>query len=100
MERLLTFQQTGGVDVALLDEIIKKMNTGNQVEVRHSHHLHLVHHKFQFTFSILQRQQAQAVLTSFQDHADAWVTADKILEGSNVIETKYFALQVRNPPHT
>lgn len=72
MERLLTFQQTG-LDVALLDEIVSCLKAAKSpAELAH----------------------AQAILTQFQDHPDAWTTVDRVLETSHVIETKYYALQV------
>jgi exportin-1 len=37
---------------------------------------------------------AQKVLTQYQEHADAWMRVDTILEYSKNQNTKYFALQI------
>jgi len=43
---------------------------------------------------IPQQQQAQTVLTQFQDHPDAWQRVPEILERSGNTQTKYVALQI------
>lgn len=43
---------------------------------------------------VLQQQQAQTVLTQFQDHTDAWQRVPAILEQSTSPQTKYIALQI------
>eukprot|EP00301_Raphidiophrys_heterophryoidea_P005279 c12235_g1_i1.p1 GENE.c12235_g1_i1~~c12235_g1_i1.p1 ORF type:complete len:135 (-),score=36.17 c12235_g1_i1:761-1165(-) len=72
MEGLLEFQS--GFDpqkVRLLDEIVGAVSGDPQ-----------------------RSKDAQAILTQFQDHPDAWTTVDKILDNSLSPETKFFALQV------
>eukprot|EP00667_Euglena_gracilis_P000862 EG_transcript_863 len=39
-------------------------------------------------------KQAQAVLTKFQEHPEAWTRVDKVLETSQNPHSKYFALQI------
>lgn len=41
-----------------------------------------------------QQAQAQTVLTTFQDHPDAWQKVPEILERSTSPQTKYIALQI------
>jgi exportin-1 len=41
-----------------------------------------------------QREQAQKVLTQFQEHPQAWTRVDAILEYSSSQPTKYFALSI------
>ncbi|KAI9179359.1 Karyopherin transporter [Blastocladiella emersonii ATCC 22665] len=41
-----------------------------------------------------EQQQAQQLLTAFQEHPDAWTRADAILEQSAVMQSKYIALQI------
>lgn len=43
---------------------------------------------------VKQQQQAQTVLTQFQDHPDAWQRVPEILERSSNTQTKYVALQI------
>ncbi|KAK7204456.1 CRM1 C terminal-domain-containing protein [Myxozyma melibiosi] len=70
MEAILNFDQP--VDIDLLDKVVAAFFTGPPD---------------------LQKQ-AQAVLTQFQDHPDAWQRADQILQQSNNPQTKYIALSV------
>uniref|UniRef100_A0A6Q2YBL1 Exportin-1 n=1 Tax=Esox lucius TaxID=8010 RepID=A0A6Q2YBL1_ESOLU len=41
-----------------------------------------------------QQRMAQEVLTSLKDHPDAWTRVDTILEFSQNMKTKYYALQI------
>ncbi|CCJ30919.1 unnamed protein product [Pneumocystis jirovecii] len=64
MEDILNFDQD--FNVALLDRIVHTFYQGSGAE----------------------QQQAQRVLTQFQEHPDAWMRVDTILEKSNVLQTK------------
>ncbi|EPZ34328.1 hypothetical protein ROZALSC1DRAFT_26468 [Rozella allomycis CSF55] len=70
MEQILNFQQN--LDIDLLDRVVMTFYTGVGAE----------------------RAQAQAVLTQFQDHPDAWQRVDSILEQSKSDNTKYIALSI------
>ncbi|GAA5877818.1 hypothetical protein JCM16303_000249 [Sporobolomyces ruberrimus] len=70
MEAILDFSQP--LDVVLLDQVAQVFLTGSGA----------------------QQQQAQTVLTQFQDHPDAWQRVPEILERSGNMQTKYVALQV------
>uniref|UniRef100_A0A8C1B4C4 Exportin 1 n=1 Tax=Cyprinus carpio carpio TaxID=630221 RepID=A0A8C1B4C4_CYPCA len=41
-----------------------------------------------------QQRLAQEVLTNLKDHPDAWTRVDTILEFSQNMKTKYYALQI------
>ncbi|ORE03750.1 nuclear export factor CRM1 [Rhizopus microsporus var. microsporus] len=69
-ESILDFNKE--LDIALLDQVVLTFYTG----------------------SGSNQQMAQQLLTQFQDHVDAWTRADKILEHSNVPQTKFIALQI------
>ncbi|KAI8371079.1 nuclear export factor CRM1 [Blakeslea trispora] len=60
------------LDVAMLDQVVMTFFTGTGNE----------------------QQAAQKLLTQFQDHEEAWIRVDSILEKSNVPQTKFIALQV------
>ncbi|GAA5969817.1 hypothetical protein JCM3765_002195 [Sporobolomyces pararoseus] len=70
MEAILDFSQP--LDVTLLDQVAQVFLTGSGA----------------------QQQQAQTVLTQFQDHPDAWQRVPEILERSGNTQTKYVALQI------
>ncbi|GAA5905628.1 exportin CRM1 [Sporobolomyces salmoneus] len=70
MEAILDFSQP--LDVTLLDQVAQVFLTGSGA----------------------QQQQAQTVLTQFQDHPDAWQRVPEILERSSNTQTKYVALQI------
>ncbi|KAG4303446.1 hypothetical protein PCK1_000410 [Pneumocystis canis] len=70
MEDILNFDQE--FNVALLDHIVHTFYQG----------------------SGLEQQQAQRVLTQFQEHPDAWMRVDTILEKSSVPQTKHIALSI------
>ncbi|ODQ63898.1 hypothetical protein NADFUDRAFT_52886 [Nadsonia fulvescens var. elongata DSM 6958] len=72
MEAILNFQID--FDVALFDKVVASFYKG--------------------TGSPAERQQAQQVLTRFQEHPDAWQRADKILQTSTDSQSKYIALSV------
>ncbi|GAA5831610.1 hypothetical protein JCM3766R1_004951 [Sporobolomyces carnicolor] len=67
---ILDFSQP--LDVTLLDQVAQVFLTGAGA----------------------QQQQAQTVLTQFQDHPDAWQRVPEILERSSNTQTKYVALQI------
>ncbi|ORZ36332.1 CRM1 C terminal-domain-containing protein [Catenaria anguillulae PL171] len=60
------------LDVALLDQVVTTFYSSHGV----------------------QQQQAQQLLTQFQDHPDSWTRADKILDESRVMQSKYLALTI------
>jgi exportin-1 len=68
--KLLDFSQK--MDMTLLDQVVDVMNksTGEM------------------------QAQASRILTELKDHPDAWTRVDAILEFSQSMATKYFALQV------
>ena len=70
MEKLLDFSDP--IDVNLLDKIVACLYSGSPQE----------------------RDAAQQIMTKFQQHPDAWLRADAILEKSSNMSSKYFALQV------
>lgn len=41
-----------------------------------------------------QQRVAQDILTNLKEHPEAWTRVDTILEYSNNLQTKYFALQI------
>ena len=59
--------------IALLDQVVHRMHTSAEPA----------------------RGQADQLLTAFREHADAWTRVDGILETSQSVETKFYALQVR-----
>eukprot|EP00993_Chasmostoma_nieuportense_P007598 NODE_86_length_3321_cov_122.116468_g80_i0.p1 GENE.NODE_86_length_3321_cov_122.116468_g80_i0~~NODE_86_length_3321_cov_122.116468_g80_i0.p1 ORF type:complete len:1072 (-),score=349.09 NODE_86_length_3321_cov_122.116468_g80_i0:63-3278(-) len=70
MDAILNFSVP--LDVSFLDRVINVMSSGSADEIK----------------------QAQAILTQFQEHPEAWQRVDKILETSQSVHTKYFALQI------
>ena len=44
--------------------------------------------------SHIQQRVAQEVLTTLKEHPDAWTRVDTILEFSQNLQTKYYALQI------
>jgi hypothetical protein len=68
--RLLDFSQP--IDVPLLDSVVTAFFGGAGA----------------------QRDEAQKVLTQFQQHPDSWSRVDSILEYSQNPNTKYLALQI------
>jgi len=70
MEKLLNFAEP--IDVNLLDTIVNTVFTGDAQ----------------------QRALAQNVLSQFQEHPDAWMRVDTILEYSRNYNTKFVALQI------
>lgn len=70
MEEILNFEQE--FNVGLLDRIVHTFYQGSGSE----------------------QQQAQRILTQFQEHPDAWMRVDTILEKSNVLQTKHIALSI------
>ncbi|GAA5997714.1 hypothetical protein JCM5350_008026 [Sporobolomyces pararoseus] len=70
LQAILDFSQP--LDVTLLDQVAQVFLTGSGA----------------------QQQQAQTVLTQFQDHPDAWQRVPEILERSGNTQTKYVALQI------
>ena len=51
-------------------------------------------HMYSHTCSHLQQKIAEQILTQFKDSQEVWTQVDGILELSNNLNTKYFALQV------
>ena len=47
-----------------------------------------------FHVSLFQQRVAQEVLTTLKEHPDAWTRVDTILEFSQNLQTKYYALQI------
>lgn len=72
MERILDFSQE--LDVPTLDQVVQVM----------------------YTTSGAQQQEAQKVLTQFQEHPEAWQRVPGILETATNIQSKYLALQIMN----
>lgn len=70
MESILAFDRE--LDISLLDRVVETFYAGKGTE----------------------QAQAQAVLTQFQEHPDAWSRVDAILERSGNYQTKYLALSV------
>lgn len=70
MEALLNFDVP--LDIPFLDRVVEILSSGAPPEIRH----------------------AQAVLTKFQEHPDAWQRVDKILTKSASLHTKFFGLQI------
>lgn len=70
MERILDFSQP--FDVGLLDQVVECVYQGTTQE----------------------RDLAQRVLTQLQEHPDAWLVVDKILEYSKSSAAKFFGLQI------
>ncbi|WWC63496.1 uncharacterized protein I303_106099 [Kwoniella dejecticola CBS 10117] len=70
MDAILDFSQD--LDVGTLDQVVQAF----------------------YTSAGEQQQQAQKVLTQFQDHPDSWQRVPAILETSSSINTKYIALQI------
>lgn len=70
MERILNFDEP--VDVRVFDEVVGAMSSGTPAQII----------------------EAQEVLTKFKDHPDAFYRVDKLLTESQVMSTRYFALQV------
>lgn len=49
----------------------------------------------------LQRNAAEKILQLFQDHPDSWTRVDGIIEQTQNLNSKFFALRVSTrPPHT
>ena len=71
MERLLDFSQP--IDVALLEQVVRSMNTSGDPSVQ---------------------GRANAVLTALKEHEHAWQSAGTVLETSQDMATRYYALQV------
>ncbi|GBG24586.1 Exportin-1 [Hondaea fermentalgiana] len=71
MERLLDFSQP--VDVGLLEQVVKALNTSLDAQVR---------------------QQANQTLMAFKENPNAWQTTATVLDSSKDGMTKFFALQV------
>ncbi|EEB06315.1 nuclear export receptor Crm1 [Schizosaccharomyces japonicus yFS275] len=70
MESILALDRE--LDVTVLDQVVQTFYMGTGAE----------------------QQQAQQVLTQFQDHPDAWMQADSIIEKSQFPQTKFIALQI------
>lgn len=70
MESILDFSKD--LDISILDQVVDTFYKG----------------------SGLQQKQAQDILTKFQEHADAWQRADKILQFSNNPQTKFIGLSI------
>ncbi|KAK9472421.1 CRM1 C terminal-domain-containing protein [Dipodascopsis tothii] len=70
MEAVLNFDQETNVD--LLDQVVDAFYKGSGPE----------------------QQLAQKVLTSFQEHPDAWTRVDQILQKSNNQQTKFISLSI------
>ncbi|CAI2165301.1 1535_t:CDS:10 [Funneliformis geosporum] len=70
MESILDFTQE--FDVDKLDDVVRAFYTGVGEE----------------------QKRAQTVLTQFQNHQDAWLKVDTILEKSKFTHTKFIALQI------
>lgn len=70
MESILDFNEK--LDIQLLDNIIKTLYEGRGTD----------------------QQNAQKIITQFQEHPDAWQRVDYILEYSNNLQTKYIGLQI------
>ncbi|OLL22893.1 Exportin-1 [Neolecta irregularis DAH-3] len=71
MEGILAFDNDT-FDISLLDRTVQAFYQGSGAE----------------------QQQAQRILTQFQEHPDAWTRVDAILEGSQAAQTRYIALQI------
>jgi len=56
----------------------------------HGQHGHLLF----LCLSLFQQRVAQEVLTTLKEHPDAWTRVDTILEFSQNLQTKYYALQI------
>ncbi|XP_063728353.1 exportin-1-like, partial [Symsagittifera roscoffensis] len=67
---LLDFEQK--LDISLLDSVIDCMYQGE----------------------LQQQKAAQEILTTLKEHPDAWTRVDTILEFSQNLQTKYYALQI------
>lgn len=70
MEAILNFS-TPDFDVNLFDQVVAEFYNGST-----------------------NRQNAQQVLTAFQDHPDSWQRCGQILELSNMSQSKYMALSI------
>ena len=68
--KLLDFSEK--LDINLLDNIVTCMYSGSGE----------------------QQKLAQEILTHLKEHPEAWTRVDTILEYSNNLQTKYFALQI------
>ena len=83
MESLLNFSET--LDIQLLDKVVTTLYQGRGAEVRPVDSNPVL---FMLTIDALQQQQAQRVISQFQEHPDAWQKVDLILETSQNFQTK------------
>ena len=63
----------------------------NSVYVVHIFSGQLIYGSIDF---VAQQRMAQEVLTTLKEHPDAWTRVDTILEYSQSLQTKYYALQI------
>jgi exportin-1 len=87
METLLNFDVP--LDVNVLDRIMQLLYSGNDSEVCVPCILRCCDSPL-----IVQRNQAQVILTQFKEHPSSWTRVDTILEHSQNEYTRFFALAI------
>ena len=84
MDRILNFGEP--LDINLLDSVVRIFYSANHPEV-------MFFSKVTYE-QTTKRAIAEKLLTSFQEHPDAWTRVDTILECSTNSNTRFLGLQI------